>query len=514
MSDNDKLTIVEAIEMAQRQLETLKEKVAAAGDDKITIASVIDTQAENTIDCINWLMYQSRQMAQQTSSDLFSFLDNYTTWPKSMFWSHLHKKLKCLENTSEDFRKGCLSKQMGEGNAALYGSQSKLIHEICKLNPPVHVVKTLLDITPDNDGYNESSRYDYLACDRSYENPLHKVVRAGGSIELVKLLVNADVDKKSLKRSKEGARSSVYHVLTAKASKAKYQPNGYSQVLKYLVLVDNTNDSPLLYDTKPDNKSPIARLYHSLKSEGLSDFDVLRNEDFVFLIKATCHSFLLRKKEVNIPAVDCKLSEINRIPLLQACLVCSTCFNKEVVRKIMECFFSNGGLYWNTKNEYFCPVHKLVLANDWGFFINTITNPHYNYSYKQFMIETILNIAPQCAEQKDHEERLPLHHAADSVRVPIQDKQERLSLVQTIWEAYPDAANDIDKETKLPAFALPSRLEADGNVPKYYDDGTSSTFFLLRQRPEMLAIALGGSTEGVNISVVTRPQTKRPRLSK
>lgn len=81
------------------------------------------------------------------------------------------------------------------------------------------------------------------------------------------------------------------------------------------------------------------------------------------------------------------------------------------------------------------------------------------------MIETILNIAPQCAEQKDHDGCLPLHLAADSVRVPIQDKQWRLSLVQTIWEAYPDAANDIDEETKLPAFALPSRLEDDGNVP-------------------------------------------------
>ena len=129
------------------------------------------------------------------------------------------------------------------------------------------------------------------------------------------------------------------------------------------------------------------------------------------------------------------------------------------------------------------------------------------------MIETILNIAPQCAEQKDHDGCLPLHLAADSVRVPIQDKQWRLSLVQTIWEAYPDAANDIDEETKLPAFALPSRLEDDRNIPEYFDDGTSSTFFLLRQRPEMLAIALGGSTEGVNNSV-TRPQPKRPRHNK
>ena len=126
----------------------------------------------------------------------------------------------------------------------------------------------------------------------------------------------------------------------------------------------------------------------------------------------------------------------------------------------------------------------------------------------------ILKIAPQFAKQKDHDGRLPLHLAADSVRVPIQDKQERLSLVQTIWEAYPDAANDIDKETKLPAFALPSRFEAGGNVPEYFDDGTSSTFFLLRQRPEMLAIALGGSTKGVNSSVVTRPQPKRPRHKK
>lgn len=120
MSGKDDLTIMEAIEMAQRQLENLKEKVAAAGDDKITIASVIDTQAENTIDCMNWLIYQSQQTAEQTSRDLFSFLDNYTTWPKSMFWSHLHKKLKCLEKTSEDFRKGCLSKQMADGRRSCY----------------------------------------------------------------------------------------------------------------------------------------------------------------------------------------------------------------------------------------------------------------------------------------------------------------------------------------------------------------------------------------------------------
>ena len=79
-----------------------------------------------------------------------------------------------------------------------------------------------------------------------------------------------------------------------------------------------------------------------------------------------------------------------------------------------------------------------------------------------------------------------------------------------MWETYPDAANDIDEETKLPAFALPSRLEDDRNIPEYFDDGTSITFFLLRQRPEMLAIALGGSQK---VSIIQLPDHNQKDLA-
>jgi hypothetical protein len=64
------------------------------------------------------------------------------------------------------------------------------------MDPPVEVVKTLIDIIP----LEESSRgYNNLACTLGKEGyPLHMVVEYGGSLDLVKLLIEIDSDKNAL----------------------------------------------------------------------------------------------------------------------------------------------------------------------------------------------------------------------------------------------------------------------------------------------------------------------------
>ena len=75
-------------------------------------------------------------------------------------------------------------------------------------------------------------------------------------------------------------------------------------------------------------------------------------------------------------------------------------------------------------------------------------------SFQQFIVETILSVAPECAQQRTDEGLLALHLVADSQR-RMMESDDRLSLVKTIWKAYPEAANQIDKVAELPPFDLP-----------------------------------------------------------
>eukprot|EP00571_Detonula_confervacea_P013011 CAMPEP_0172307746 /NCGR_PEP_ID=MMETSP1058-20130122/8531_1 /TAXON_ID=83371 /ORGANISM="Detonula confervacea, Strain CCMP 353" /LENGTH=526 /DNA_ID=CAMNT_0013019995 /DNA_START=27 /DNA_END=1607 /DNA_ORIENTATION=+ len=508
------VSVLDAIEIAQDLLSKLKSDVIAAGDDKVVVAGLIETGGGETGNAMNWLRNRSQETAEEISDELFAFLENYSTWPRAMFWSHFHLKLKRLEKTNERFRLGCLCQPT---DMRIGGTDSKLIHEVCKLNPPANVVKAILDITPVREGVTFRYRFNALACDRLNENPLHKVVRGGGSIELVKLLVNADVKRKTLKRYDKDAASSVFHVLAA--NKAKHQPRVFSQILRHLVLTVNNNRSPLLYETKADKKTPVARLWQSLRKEGLSHADILQDDDFIFLLKATLYHFVSMIKGIlkHTPEekisddYHTKLAEIEKIPLFRAFLVCSSCFSREVIATVLKILFSTDGTFLLTKDKngkY--PIHCIVEEIHW-YFIDTVKNNQYGSGFKQFIIEQILSIAPQCAQQTDEKGLLPLHIAADALRLEHSHKKERLSLVRTIWQAYPDAASHIDKETRLPVFALPVRDKDDGTRPGYLiDDGISSAFFLLRQRPEIIAIACSGTDKNAT-SEATEPPLKRPR---
>lgn len=91
--------------------------------------------------------------------------------------------------------------------------------------------------------------------------------------------------------------------------------------------------------------------------------------------------------------------------------------------------------------------------------------------------------------------RLPLHLASDPTTLQVLEKNTRYELVYDIWKAYPEAASVTDPLTSLPPFALAARQggkkpslaeRIEMNLPNV-DDSISSSFFLLRQYPEILS---------------------------
>jgi hypothetical protein len=114
------------------------------------------------------------------------------------------------------------------------------------------------------------------------------------------------------------------------------------------------------------------------------------------------------------------------------------------------------------------------------------------------ILSKILRLAPECARHTNKSGLFPLHIVADRQRRSYESDERRLELVRVIWKADPDVVSVMDRELNLPPFALPERYVqgSSWNVEEDYDDyrcesrkysGLSSTYFLLRQRPEMIA---------------------------
>ena len=172
---------------------------------------------------------------------------------------------------------------------------------------------------------------------------------------------------------------------------------------------------------------------------------------------------------------------------------------------------------WQSNVE--CPLRHIVRGRG-SYCIDSLTCLGQR-DYTQFIVELILRLVPQCAEMKDSKGLLPLHIVADAQRNNFITANKRLSLVRSIWEAYPEAANTMDNEYNLPAFALPVRGKGEKGPYSYnrddnHDDpeytGMSSTFFLLRQQPEMLSVAIAQCTIA-DSDEEANPPSKRPRIS-
>ena len=153
-------------------------------------------------------------------------LPTETVWnPTETVWKLFYDSLKALEGTCVQLRK-CIFFNYVDSLAQNW----TLLHVVCSKNPPVNVVKILLDIIPTS----PANCYNHLALDWSNRYPLHIVLQFGGSIDVIKLLVNADYKRETLKTeyNELGMRDSVYHTLIAKRN--MYEPDTFSEIVRYL----------------------------------------------------------------------------------------------------------------------------------------------------------------------------------------------------------------------------------------------------------------------------------------
>ena len=134
------------------------------------------------------------------------------------------------------------------------------------MDPPVEVVKTLVDIIP----LEENLRgFNNLACTLGNKGyPLHMVVKHGGSLDLVKLLVEIDSDKNALHMKDTvaslGLSSTVTHsvIYTLIENKDKHQPQAFSDILRYLVLtISDFDNSPLIKLGDNNRDSPLSKFW-------------------------------------------------------------------------------------------------------------------------------------------------------------------------------------------------------------------------------------------------------------
>ena len=514
--DKDKqIHALRVIDYVEGVLESFKSKIIAHGEDDLLTSSFVlekEGYGEKLTKAMEWMNNYAHNKAARMFDELISFLDYHDTWPKAMFWSHFNNKLVTLGKTSVEFRKDCLFRSLEANDCTLF-------HEVCKLQPPAKVVKKMIEIIPKQgkSGLSSISRqYNHMSRAHSgggsCRYPIHMVCEHGGSMELVKLLVSADEERDTLSFSR-GEENSVYHVLVA--NKANHKPKTFSEILRYLVLAYKRRHWSPIMDCNSTDLKPVALLWKTLKESGLSEEQILEDKDFTFLLKATCYYHWSRYSSSKIEDIDA-LKKIEELTLGHAFLACSPCFEKKVVSKVLEILISidNSFLFKHAshtnKNEY--PIHQLV-ARGSAYCMDG------NINFSQFLVDTILRLVPKCAQQENLQGLLPLHLAAD-FQGPYIRAHERLSLVRTIWQAYPEAANVIDKKHLLPPFALPARGEREKDRCRYDSyfpeedpeySGTSTTFFLLRQQPEMLSVAIA-QCSNADLKETERP-TKRSRIT-
>lgn len=138
------------------------------------------------------------------------------------------------------------------------------------------------------------------------------------------------------------------------------------------------------------------------------------------------------------------------------------------------------------------PIHNMIVDHSYFFTVNAEFQDRERCCHA--IIWFILEVAPQCARQLNKEGRLPLHVAADPQTVQVSKSNPRINLVRDIWKVYPDAVGIVDQLTGLLPLALAVRgpdtnEERDfimGN-DRQIDEGLSSSYFLLRQYPEILS---------------------------
>ena len=528
MSTNDETTptpsLMEQIEHLEVLVHNMK-NMAAADNEALHIASSILAKQQEISNYLDCMKDSAEKEGTAIWQQLVSLLKNEDNIPTETVWIKFYDSLTALDGTSVQLRKCIFHNYVNDER-----QKQTLLHEVCSKNPPANVVKILLDLIPPSPLNN----YNHLALDIDNKYPLHRIVENGGSIDVIKLLINADHKRTTLKMIED--KESVYHTLIAK--KDVYEPDTFSEILRYLSCmgVYNMRDSGLLNRAAThENKTPLLLLVQSLMNkDGMTGQEIWQNRDFTFLLKATCYHYKMsktpRKGVVRDNDIDKVCQEIEDISLSEAFLVCAPDFSEKIISKMpLKQPATHFLLKKDSSGQY--PIHQLILSMDYknpSYFMDTLTTDWKRGAFHDVAMQLILKHVPQCAQQYNDEGLLPLHIAADPQRLVL-DENKRLNLVSMIWKAYPDAADIVDKNTGLPPFALAARgkdefgkVEAkkkskynkEGDLIEHFDRfeaANDCSFFLLRQHPEILSGYIVDGVEQPCPSKDSIPLAKRPR---
>ena len=492
------------------------EKIAIASENEDHVAGEILAQHKNISNYLDKMKQSAESRGREIGHDLLSFLTSPDITVED-HWDYFWDKLKVLEGTSESFRRCCLFHTQSEDD-------STIMHIICSKNPPVYVVKALLEIIP-YASETDTKQYNHLAINKERHYPLHKLMQHGGSIEVVKLLVNADSEKKTLSMIKKGdylpnTIHSVYHILIA--NREVYEPEVFSEILRYLCCMCIGMAEPaLLYQgTSYNTMTPVLLLVKKLiNREGLNGQAIMRNSDYVFLLKATCYSHKSKpysKSDLIKERVQHQIfQEIEDISLTEAFVICAPCFSKNIAAKVLNDLLSKDCQFLFEKDSYGqYPVHRMINDNrKWPcYVVSTVYHDRANDFDRDTTLEMVLQYAPRSAQLRNDEGRLPLHIVSDAQGIRLTD-ENRLNLLRIVWNAYPDAAEKLDGKSGLPPFALAVRGEDEDTIKEYtkynpdlvkidemdrrlkrlgvkdvcYTISLSSSFFLLRQQPDIIS---------------------------
>jgi len=301
-------------------------------------------------------------------------------------------------------------------------------------------------------------------------------------------------------------------IYTLIENRVRHPPQAFSDFLRYLVLTISDFDESVLINLGDNtNHSPLSKLWMELRFAmvyGAQEHShPLDNDDTVFLLKATCYHYLQLQEEVNDKGdkgYNQRARDIDSISLSKAFTICLPglmsldCYEDSdgqtyIEGKIEELLSvdSNFLAKKNADEEY--PIHRMIMNHSYFFMAPVKAEDRERFCHN--LIEIILGAVPQCARQLDKDGRLPLQIASDPTTLDVLKRNSRYELVQEIWKAYPEAASIIDPMTSLPPFALAARQggkkpslaeRIEKNLPDV-DDSISSSFFLLRQYPEILS---------------------------
>jgi len=536
--------IMERIEHLDGILHNLK-KVALTSENEDHIASAMLEEHNNMYEASRVLLLDMKETSETrgyaVSERLFSLLHDIepTSYGSDNDlppqWSRFHNQLKAIEGTGEYFRSCCLYPQMHKVDPTMYiVDNATILHDVCCKNPPAEVVRTLLALLPSMEP-KHYRRKQISPFDRFGYCPLHKAIQHGGSLEVMKLLVNADHEKETLKVVKDDQwrqKDSVYHMLIA--NRNMHQPEGFSEILQYLCCVGiSMKEPPLLQQASShENKIPLLLLVQSLIKEGLTGQHITRNKDYIFLLKATCYHYKSSLDEIQPQINDIHLThqEIEAISLSEAFLVCAPCFGEKIGDRVLNELLSVDCQFLfeeDSVGQY--PIHRMITEE--SYFMDTVTTRLWSGGFLSCILKIVLKHAPKSAQLVNKEGRLPLHVVSDYNERHFKDS-DRLDLVSIILNAYPEATETLDGKSGLPPFALASRKEEGGpkkqktspmreaffkddafakmlSMVVAFEEPISSSFFLLRQQPDIISnyIVSGDDTGSTFSPVAKRTKT-------